>query len=153
MEKMGSMKSLWLIFGFIFLLNIVPEAFALCVLPPFAHLRKAPTAEAEVDVEAIPYTPLKKIAKKNGWYEVKDVDNKTHWVREDLVTTSFHCVVIKVEFANLRKGPGIRFPKAKAGMGEKYLAFRLLEEKKDWLHVEDSEGDEVWIQKDNVWRE
>ena len=130
---------------------LTPSLFALCVLAPGADLRQAPSPDSDLLIKAIPYTPLQKLAKKNGWYRVKDVDGKIYWAREERLTSSFQCVVIKNEFANLRKGPGTRFPKAGAGMGEKYLSFRLIEDKKEWVKVEDLDGDESWIKKENLW--
>jgi uncharacterized protein YgiM (DUF1202 family) len=143
------MKGILLLVGFF--VGVLSSAQALCVLSTKANLRKGPGSEFSVSMEAIPYTPLKKISKKNGWYQVEDMEKKSHWIREDLVTSSFRCAAIKTEFANLRKGPGKRFEKAGAGVGEKYLAFRLLEEKGDWARLEDTEGDEVWVQKQNLW--
>ena len=95
--------------------------------------------------------PFKKVSKKDGWYEVQDVDQQKHWIKETAVTTAFRCVVIENEFANLRTGPGREFPKARAEKGTKYLAFRLLEEQGDWVRVEDEQGDEAWIHRPLVW--
>ncbi len=130
---------------------LMGEAQALCTSGKKANLRKGPNTREPITLEAIPYTPLRKVKKLNGWYQVKDVDSQIHWVREDLVTQSFQCAVIKTEFANLRKGPGKNFPRARGGMGEKYLSFRVIKIKNDWVQVEDLEGDEVWIKSDLVW--
>lgn len=124
---------------------------ALCVLGPKSVLRKNPQQSAPVSLEGIPYMPLEKISKKAGWYEVKDVDGQKHWIREDLVTTSFQCAVIKTPFANLREGPGESFAKAKGRRGEKYLSFRVLGYEKSWVKIEDWEGDEAWIKEDLIW--
>ncbi|MDB5036896.1 MAG: hypothetical protein JWQ35_424 [Bacteriovoracaceae bacterium] len=153
LEKRGSscqyitMRTLILFCAF----TLSSKAFALCVVPPKANLRKGPGLNFSLIMDAIPYTPLKKVSKKGGWYEVKDVDGKSAWVREDVVTTTYKCVVIKDEFANIRNGPGTKFPKSGAGMGEKYLSFRLLEEQKEWVKVEDLDGDQAWIHKPAVW--
>jgi len=125
--------------------------FALCVVEENTHLREGPGTKFPVSFEVIRYTPLKKVKKKDGWYEVKDVDGQAHWIREDLVTTNFKCVTIKDEFANLRKGPGIKYPLAPGKRGDKYLSFRLLSERGEWAKVEDIEGDEAWVLKKLIW--
>jgi SH3-like domain-containing protein len=134
-----------------FVVFYITQVSAMCVLTRHVTMRKGPGMEHGPSAEVIIYTPLKKLEKKNGWYRVQDFENHKHWIREDLVTTHFECAVIKTEFATLRTGPGPRFPKARGGVGEKHLAFRLLESKKDWIRVEDAEGDEVWIAKKSVW--
>jgi len=137
---------------FLVLIFLFPSwASALCVNQEKANLRFAPAVKAPKTWEVIRYTPLKKLAKKNGWYRVEDVDQKIHWVREDLVTSSFSCATIKSEFANLRKGPGTNFPKVKAGQGEKYLSFRVVKTKGRWIQLEDIEGDTVWAARENLW--
>ncbi len=125
--------------------------YALCVKENYANLRSGPGIHHDQTWQVTRYTPLKKLGKKNGWYHIEDVDHRKHWIREDLVTSSFSCAVIKEEYSNLRKGPGATYPQTKAGRGDKYLAFRVLAEKSGWVKVEDMEGDELWITKLNVW--
>lgn len=124
---------------------------SLCVNQEKANLRQGPGLKWAITWEATRYMPLKKLSKQEGWYRVSDLDGKNHWVREDLVSTGFSCAVIKSEYANIRKGPGLNFPKTRAGKGDKYLAFRILKAQGRWIKVEDVEGDEAWIARENLW--
>src|SRR5262245_33334876 len=134
----------------IFLLAPI-NLFALCVNQDTANLRKGPNRSFEKTFEAIRYTPLEKISKKNGWYRVKILDGTIHWVKEDLVTGGFKCGVIKGEFSNLRKGSRTGLPMAKGERGEKFLSIRLLKEQGRWIRLEDVEGDVVWAARENLW--
>lgn len=127
------------------------ELRALCVSNEFANLRSSASVSSEKTWVVYRYMPLQKVNKKQGWYEVKDLDSKTHWIREDLVTSAFKCAVIKNEFAYLRTGPGTRFAKTKAEKGLKYLSFRVVKEQGDWVQVEDQQGDLAWIHRPLVW--
>lgn len=136
-------------FGFIFL-STAPM-YAICVNVKKAELKREPHSGAETSLEVFRYMPLEKVSKKEGWYNVKDFEGKTHWIKEDQVTTAFECAVIQAEFANLRKGPGVSFPHTRAEKGIRYLSFRLVKRQDDWVEVEDSEGDHAWIHKPLVW--
>ena len=126
-------------------------ASGICVDQDQAKLRKGPGTVWPITWEVVRYFPLKKLSKQSGWYRVEDVDGVKHWIREDLVTSKFTCATIKDEFAFLRTGPGKNFPKVPAQKGEKYLSFRVVSEKADWIKIEDTEGDQAWVQKDLVW--
>lgn len=95
--------------------------------------------------------PLKKLSQNKNWLQVLDFEGKMHWVRQDLVSSSMKCAVIKNEYANLRQGPGTKFPLAKAKKGLKYLSFEVLEEKNSWVRLKDAEGDIVWIYRPLLW--
>jgi len=147
-----SSKYFFILFlGLIFSFFVSPRAFALCVNQEKANLRQGPGMRWPKTWEVIRYMPLKKISKKDGWYRVSDIDERTHWVREDMVSASFSCAAIRTPFANLRKGPGLNFPMTKAAKGDRYLSFRILKTRGRWIQVEDIEGDEVWIARENLW--
>jgi len=145
-----TLKIISVIFIFV-LLPMASQAKGLCVNAEFANLRKGPGQQFAKSWVVYRYMPLEALEKKNGWYRVKDLENKDHWVREDLVTTSFKCAVIKADFANLRKGPGLNYPQKTPFRGERYLSFRLLAKRGDWSRVEDQEGDIVWIHNPLLW--
>src|SRR4051812_46098814 len=107
------------------ILMLMSEASALCVVGSNAVVQRDAVSNSKALFEAIPYMPLKKLGTKSGWYKVEDFDGKIGWIRERLATSQFKCAMIKEPFAILRTGPASRFPKTKAGMGEKYLSFRL----------------------------
>ena len=127
------------------------SAVGLCVSQEKANLRRGPGIHWTKTWEAIRYTPLEKLGKKAGWYRVKDMDGVIHWVKEDLVTTSFSCAAVRNDFANLRKGPGLQYPKAPFEKADKYVSFRILQSKGRWIKLEDIEGDEFWAARENLW--
>lgn len=126
-------------------------ALALCVQNEFANLRKGPGTSFEKTWKVFRYMPLEKKSKKDGWYEVVDMEKRSHWIREDLVTTAYECAAISTDLANLRTGPGRKYPKAKPAQGMKYLSFRVLKKEGDWVQIEDAQGDEAWIHGPLVW--
>lgn len=132
-------------------LGVHHSALALCVQEPHAKLRKGPGTKWEITGEVIQYTALEKLSKQNGWYRVKDCDGEIHWIREDIVTNKFSCATVKDTIANLRKGPGKEFDMYKVSPVDKYLSFRVVSKKGDWLKVEDIEGDEAWVLKSLVF--
>lgn len=141
----------FLIFSVLVLAGSLKSTFGLCVSEEKANLRRGPGVHWTKTWEAIRYTPLEKLGKKNGWYRVKDIDGIIHWVKEDLVTRSYSCAAVKNSFANLRTGPGLQFPKAPFEKADKYVSFRVLKSKGRWIKLEDIEGDEVWAARENLW--
>lgn len=124
---------------------------SLCVNVEMAELHKEGMESSDMVVKLIRYSPLQKLSKKNGWYQVKDLDDHKAWIREDQVSTSFECAVISNEFANLRTGPGSSFPQTAGEKGLKYLSFRVIQKKSDWVQLEDAEGDLAWVHSPLVW--
>ena len=135
------------------LLGLQPVgAVSNCVQVAEATLYKEPSEAAEVSWQVVRYMPLDQLRKKNGWYQVKDLLGRTHWIKETEVTHSFECAVISNEFAFLRTGPGTNFPKfSPVPRGERFLAFRVIEKRADWVKLEDPDGDRVWIHRPLLW--
>jgi uncharacterized protein YgiM (DUF1202 family) len=127
------------------------EARGLCVQNSFANLRAGPGVHHEKTGQIFRYTPLQFQAKEKGWYQVKDLDGKMHWVREDLVTEAYRCVQVKSEYANLRSGPGTGHSMTGAQKADRLVPFRWIREQGAWVEVEDSEGDKVWIHRPLLW--
>jgi len=142
---------------FLAVLTVVGPASALCVQNSFANLRSGPSTDADQTWRVYQYTPFTRlgryqpVGRPHAWYHVKDVAGKEHWVREDLVSTGFRCVMINNEFAFLRAGPGTTYPKVGAERGDRYLSFRLIEERDGWVKVQDAQGDQMWIHRPLVW--
>ena len=93
-----------------------------------------------------------KVGYKNGWYRVKDVDGSTHWIFNSLVTKRFKCMTVKLNKANIRTGPGKKFPYAAYQIADKYFPFKKINEKGSWYHVVDASGNKFWIHENVVWR-
>ncbi len=127
------------------------QALALCVSAPEANLRGGPGTKYEKRWLVFKYTALKKIAKRKGWYKVRDVDGDVHWIFGRLVTDRYRCAVVKVEKANVRTGPGTRFKKSAMSPAIKYDSFKVIRRKGEWVKVMDEFGDKGWIHRKLLW--
>ena len=124
---------------------------ALCVSDNRANLRKGPGTHFRKLWEVFKYMPFKKIGEKHSWYRVKDLDGDIYWIYKKLVTTTYKCAVVKNEKANFRKGPGTRHKQVSWSPQPKYFAMKVLAIKKDWVHIEDEQGDRAWVHRSLVW--
>ncbi|PIR00923.1 MAG: hypothetical protein COV66_03605 [Nitrospinae bacterium CG11_big_fil_rev_8_21_14_0_20_45_15] len=59
--------------------------------------------------------------------------------------TNANAICVDNYRANLRKGPGVQYQKLWEVY--KYMPFKMLRRKGDWLHVQDMDGDRYWIHK------
>jgi len=128
------------------------SASAACVKVPEANLRKGPGTEHEKSWQVFKYMPLKPIGQNGDWYQVEDVDGDTHWVLSRLLTNSFKCATVKVDRANVRRGPGVKHAKSPLVQVDKYYAFKVLSEKDDWVEVEDEMSNRGWVSKSLIWQ-
>jgi SH3-like domain-containing protein len=95
--------------------------------------------------------PFKKLAEKGNWYKVQDVDGDIHWIYSKLVTDEFDCAVVKVDEANVRSGPGIKYKKTTLSPVIKYESFKVIKRKGLWVKVEDEFGNTGWIYRKLLW--
>ncbi len=137
----------------IYILLIVSATFAsaLCVITEDANLRSGPGTNYDKTWQVFKYMPLKKLGKKGHWYRVKDVDGDEHWVYEKLVTEKFRCAVVKVDKANIRRGPGLKYRKTDFSPVIKYDSFRIIKRRGLWYKVKDEFGQVGWIHKKLIW--
>lgn len=141
-----------LFFGFAMILSFRSlEGKGLCVDAEFANLRKGPGLNFPISWVVYRYMPLESVSKKGRWYRVRDFEGLEHWIREDLVTSSMPCAVVKSEFARLRRGPGTHWPEKVPYRADKYLSFRVLGRQNDWVRLQDSQGDIVWVHSPLLW--
>jgi len=124
---------------------------ALCVKVTEANLRKGPGTNYDKTWEVFKYMPFKKLAKKGRWYKVRDVDGDVHWIYSKLVTDKFECAVVKVDEANVRSGPGIKYKKTALSPVIKYESFKVIKRKGSWVKVVDEFGDTGWIYRKLLW--
>ncbi|MBC8553073.1 MAG: SH3 domain-containing protein [Nitrospira sp.] len=136
---------------FVFMMILSSQASALCVDISEANLRKGPGTKYEKSWEVFKYMPFEKVSKKGNWYKVKDVDGDTHWIYEKIVTTKYQCAVVKVDKANIRKGPGTNFKKKASSPAFKYDAYRVDKIQLPWVKITDEFGDTGWIYRTLVW--
>jgi SH3-like domain-containing protein len=136
----------------VFCLTAAP-AQALCVSAFQTRLRAEPSSSAKITWVVGRYMPLVEVERRGGWIKVRDVDGDSHWVPSGDVSGRERCVVVKVQFAGLRTGPGATQPLAEIQAVDRYTAFKRLEaDPEEWFHVEDETGSKFWISASAVWR-
>ena len=112
------------------------------------NMREAPGTGSLVLWELERGYPLRVIARKGGWLQVRDFENDTGWVVRSLTGREPHYIV-KARVANVRKGPGMRNPiVGKAQYGE---LLRTLAKRSDWVRVRRDNGQVGWVAKRLLW--
>ena len=144
------MTRILLSFIFLFMASHV-NAQAVCVLAKNAQLRKGPGKSFPVTWAVGQYMPFMKVAEKNGWAQVKDLDNQIHWVISRALTQRFGCAVVKAKQAHLRRGPSLRSPASEPELVDRYTPFKKLDREGSWLKVQDDHKSEFWISDAQVW--
>jgi SH3-like domain-containing protein len=127
------------------------SAFALCVSANQANLREGPSTQAKLVWTVGKYMPLMPIEQKGAWVQVKDLDGQKMWIYSSLVTNDFDCMAVRVSKANLRKGPGVKYPKTPLGFAHKYMPFKKIRRDGAWLQVQDDYGFKHWVVENNIW--
>ncbi len=146
------MKKILFLSMLVFLTIILSNnSYALCVKVPEANLRSGPGTKFEKTWEVFKYMPFKKLASKGNWYKVNDVDGDVHWVYSKLVTSEYNCAVVKVDKANVRKGPGEKYSKIPMSPALKYDSFKVVKMQPPWVKVIDEFGDSGWIFRKLLW--
>ncbi len=124
------------------------EAQELCVRVARANLRAGPGTDQKKTWEVYENMPFTQIDRKADWLRVRDVDGDEHWIFRNLVTSSYKCLTVKSERANIRKGPGTNFDTWFTV--EKYTSFKRIGAEGKWIKVE-YEGETMWIYNTLVW--
>jgi SH3-like domain-containing protein len=132
-------------------LVFINHADALCVKVPKANLREGPGTGFEKTWHVFQYMPFKKIGQKGSWYKVMDVDGDEHWIYKKLVTDRVNCAVVKVNEANVRKGPGKNFEKKDFSPAIKYDSFKVLKREGKWVKIIDEFGNTGWVFRKLIW--
>lgn len=133
-----------------FMSNLTLEA--LCVNVSKANLRYGPSTNHQKTWEVYKFMPFQSLKTTEGWHRVKDVDGDIHWIATSLVTDAFDCAVVKSETVNLRSSPQIgKNNEVNWGPAKKYWAFKVLERRGKWIHLEDAIGRKAWAHSDYLW--
>lgn len=135
----------------IFFLTSNALALGLCVKASKANLRSGPGSTFKPTWVASRYMPLARIDSKRSWSRVQDVDGEVHWIYTSMLTQKVKCLVIKVPKANLRTGPGSKFPLAEYRAADKYESFKRIKKQGAWYYVENDIGERAWVHETNVW--
>lgn len=131
----------------ILVLAATQQSHALCVRVAKANLRTGPGTSYDVVWEIFKYMPLVKVgvSVSGKWYAVKDVDGDVTWIHRNLLTSRYHCAVVKSETVNVRTGPGTRYRKSSISPAKKYYSFKVEKRKGNWIKIRDEWGGRGWI--------
>lgn len=114
-----------------------------------ANLRSSPAlTTSNVVLEAPRYYPLLIQKERGDFYEVSDYQGKTGWIQKDQVDRT-KGVVVEVESADVRKGPGQGYPVIFRAYGG--VSFKVLDESEGWLEIVHESGQKGWIFKPLTW--
>jgi SH3-like domain-containing protein len=133
-------------------LSLSGQAHALCVTASEANLRSGPGTNYAVSWRVYTYMPLRKIGQRGSWYKVVDVDGEKHWIHRTLISSKLRCGVVKTDRANIRKGPGTRYPQLEWSPVQRYYSFQVLGQSGSWTRIKDEYGDTGWIAKSLTWQ-
>ncbi|MBI4610274.1 MAG: SH3 domain-containing protein [Candidatus Rokubacteria bacterium] len=92
--------------------------------------------------------PLRVVARRGRWLKTVDFDGYAGWIFARL-TDARPAVVVRVERANLRSGPGTDYKLLSTEVAG--VAFRVLSRHGRWLKVEHADGSRGWIYRSLVW--
>lgn len=130
---------------------ISSQAGAICVSAEQANLRSGPSANSKLLWTVGKYMPLLALEQKGSWVQVQDFEGKKMWIFANLVSTDIDCAVVKVSVANLRKGPGAKFPQTPLSFAHKFMPFKKIGRDGAWLHIQDDYGYKHWVVENNIW--
>jgi uncharacterized protein YgiM (DUF1202 family) len=92
--------------------------------------------------------PLMVTGQRGGWLHVRDFEGDTGWVLGRLTGRQPH-MVVKVDRANLRSGPGTRYRAVGHAIYGEVL--RTLQRERDWVKVKQAGGPTGWVARKLVW--
>jgi len=92
--------------------------------------------------------PLMVTDQRAGWLRVRDFEGDTGWVLGRLTGRQPH-MVVKVDRANLRSGPGTRYRTVGHAIYGEVL--RTLQRERDWVKVKQAGGPTAWVARKLVW--
>lgn len=136
------------LFLFISLSNAASAAQRLTVSVPDANIRSGPGTNYDIIWKVNKYYPIKVTKKVGAWYRFVDFEGDEGWIYSSLVR-KIPAVITTQENCNIRSGPGTGY--SVAFKAEKGVAFKILNRKGSWIHVQHADGDTGWIYKTLVW--
>lgn len=124
------------------------SAERMSVAAPSVNIRSGPGDKYEVVWKAAQYTPIEITERSGKWILFRDYEGDEGWIHESLLGTT-PSVITKKDVCNIRSGPNGNDPVV-ASMGAG-IAFKVIERKSPWIHVEHADGDKGWIHESLVW--
>jgi SH3-like domain-containing protein len=138
----------WIIFFLILVSASVAMAERLTASVSIANIRSGPGENYDIIWAVEKYYPLDVFQKSGKWYHFRDFEKDEGWIHESLVS-KIPSVITKRENCNIRSGPGESF--ATLFSVEKGIPFKVLDRKKQWIHIQHADGDSGWIHESLVW--
>ncbi|AEB10011.1 SH3 domain-containing protein [Desulfobacca acetoxidans] len=143
-------KVFWIVLLLVFVGVTAGYARTMSIARDRVNVRTKPSKRASILFQAPKGYPIVVKKKTRHWLYFEDWNGNKGWVYRPLVS-AIPTTVIRVDTANVRKGPGTRRPLiAQAKQGEIY---RVLGEQGDWVKIGYYYENEVvgWIYDDLVW--
>ena len=140
----------WSLLVFVLVIIYSSAAFAerMSVNVPMANVRSGPGTKYKVLWKLEKYHPLQIIKKSGSWYYFRDYEGDNGWIFKNILSKESSVIAIKNK-CNVRSGPGTNFDIVFTI--EKGVPLKILDRKKEWIHVRHSDGDKGWIHKMLVW--
>jgi len=140
----------------VFIITIVFISFAhlayagkrLTVAVPRANIRSGPGTNYDIIWQVYKYYPIITIKKTGQWYRFVDFEGDKGWIYRSLVHKIPSVITIK-EKCNIRSGLGTKY--RVVFTTEKGVAFKVINRKGRWIHIQHADGDKGWIYKSLVW--
>jgi SH3-like domain-containing protein len=135
------------------MIGLAVDSHAVCIKVSKANIRMGPSTTYEKAWQVFRYMPFYKVGVSTDgtWYAVKDVDGDVNWIYKNLLTTRFHCAVVKSDWVNVRTGPGTNYRKSSMGRALRYDAFKVIKRQGRWVKVKDTFGEIGWIHRSYLW--
>ena len=146
------MKSSTLAFLFVAVLILPRYLYALCLAQDDVTFYAGPGKTfAQTAFNQPRHTALQPMEVWNDWIQVKDVDGDIHWVHSQFVLKNIFCATIKIDYVDMREGPGEFY--SHIAYGRKYQSFLFGQRVGKWTQLIADSGDNytVWIRSKQVW--
>lgn len=113
-----------------------------------ANMREGPGTGYPLLWQVVENFPLKVVSRRQNWLKTVDFLGDEAWIYAPL-TDGRPAVVVEVDVANVRSGPGTSHPvRFQVEWGS---AFRVLDRRGKWLQIEDTDAGRGWIHGALVW--
>ena len=112
------------------------------------NIRSGPSTKNPVLWEVFKGFPLKVLARKNDWVQVVDFEGDKGWIYASLLTNR-KTVIVKVDTANMRSGPGTNFEII--ATAKKQVVFAPVSQKGAWIKVNYKDEITGWMHNSLVW--
>jgi SH3-like domain-containing protein len=112
------------------------------------NIRSGPSTKHKILWEVFQNFPLKVLKQEGKWIYVEDYEEDRGWIYETLVTDK-KMVIIKVDTANMRSGPGTDNPVV--ATVKKGVVFEPLEMNDDWVKLRYKDEITGWMHNSLLW--